>query len=256
MLGLQENQLLQSLFQVNIQLCTSIISMERNILAIGGGGFGRVIGDLKIEKYLINIVNKKNPKICFIPTASGDNDSYKVSFFSAFTSLNCVPTTLDFFKRTFELESNILSQDIIYVGGGNTKSMLGVWKEWGLDLILKKAYQKGIVMSGVSAGAICWFNQGITDSKNSELSLLECLNFINGNCCPHYDEESNRRPYVKNILKDGIINECIGIEGNCALHVKNENIFKSINFGNNKNSYLLKNIGNNFVEKKIDVLNL
>ena len=142
---------------------------KRNIVAIGGGGFGRSLGKLKIEKYIISLSAQDKPKICFIPTASGDNDLYKLNFYRAFSQLNCITSHIDLFARTDNLENKILDQDIVYVGGGNTKSMLAVWKEWNLDNILKKAYRKGIIMSGVSAGAICWFERGITDSYADKL---------------------------------------------------------------------------------------
>ena len=112
---------------------------------------------------------------------SGDNEAYKVNFYSTFTNLGCRPSHLDFFKRTPNLNNLILNQDAIFVGGGNTKTMLAVWKEWGLDKILKKAYNDGIVMSGVSAGAICWFQNGITDSWKDHQAVLPCLGFVDGN---------------------------------------------------------------------------
>ena len=112
---------------------------KRNIVAIGGGGFGRSLGKLKIEKYIISLSAQDKPKICFIPTASGDNDLYKLNFYRAFSQLNCITSHIDLFTRTDNLENKILDQDIVYVGGGNTKSMLAVWKEWNLDNILKKA---------------------------------------------------------------------------------------------------------------------
>ena len=208
----------------------------KNIVAIGGGGFGRSLGELKIEKYITSLVNKDSPKICFIPTASGDNDLYKLNFYRAFSELNCITSHLDFFARTEDLEKKILSQDIIYVGGGNTKSMLAVWKEWNLNDILKIGYEKGIVMSGVSAGAICWFDKGITDSYANKLEIIDCLGIVNGIACPHYDEEIDREPFVNEVINSKRINSCICIEGNCALHIKNDLIYKSINFGNEKKS--------------------
>ena len=164
----------------------------RNIIAIGGGGFGANPGQGIIEEYILKQTKKKKPKICFIPTATGDNEAYKVNFYATFTKLNCEPSHLDFFKRTPDLKKLILDQDAIFVGGGNTKSMLAIWRDWGLDKILKKAYLNGVVMSGVSAGAICWFQQGITDSWASDLKMMPCLNFVRGTCCPHYDEEPGR----------------------------------------------------------------
>ena len=211
--------------------------INKNIVAIGGGGFGRSIGQLKIEKYITSLVKKDRPKICFLATASGDNDSYKLNFYRAFSKLNCITSHIDFFSRTENLEKKVLSQDIIYVGGGNTKSMLGVWKEWNLNSILKFAYEKGIVMSGVSAGAICWFEQGITDSFSNKLDIINCLGLVKGTACPHYDEEKEREPFVKEIIKINRINSCICIEGNCALHIKNDFYYESINFGNKKKCF-------------------
>lgn len=213
------------------------MSIEKNIVAIGGGGFGRTVKDQKIEEYILSLSNKEKPNICFIPTATGDNDSYKVNYYDVFTKLNCNPTHIDFFKRTIDLSSHIPEQDIIFVGGGNTKSMLAVWKDWGLDVLLRDAYKNGTVMSGVSAGAICWFEKGITDSWAHDLAVLDCLGFVNGVCCPHYDEEPERRPFVTKMLKETVIGNCFSIEGNCALHLKNDIPFAAINFGKNQNAY-------------------
>ena len=191
----------------------------KQIIAIGGGGFGRVIKDLKIEQYIRSQSAKDDPKICFIPTATGDDASYIKNFYKAFDSLGCKTSHIDFFKRTINLRPHILDQDIIYVGGGNTKSMLAVWKEWGLDIILKEAYENNIIMSGVSAGAICWFKKGITDSWKDNQATIDCLGFVEGICCPHYDEEPERIPYVKEILEANEIAECYAIEGYAALHL-------------------------------------
>jgi aminopeptidase N len=209
----------------------------KNIVAIGGGGFGRSIGSLEIEKYIISLISKKRPKICFIPTASGDSSLYKLNFYRAFSKLDCVTSHIDFFSRTESLEEKILTQDIIYVGGGNTKSMLAVWKEWNLHKILQNAYENGIVMSGVSAGAICWFEKGITDSFAEDLNIINCLGIVKGNACPHFDEEKEREPFVNDIIQREIIESCICIEGNCALHIKNDSEYSSIDFGNGKKCF-------------------
>ena len=209
----------------------------RQVIAIGGGGFGRTQESNLIEQYILDQTSKKKPKICFIPTATGDLDPYVVNFYSVFTKLNCEPSHISFFKRTIDLKAHIQKQDVIFVGGGNTKSMLAVWRDWGLDLILRNAYDRGVVMSGVSAGAICWFEAGLTDSWASDLKMMKCMNFIPGNCAPHYDEEPARRPFVEKVLKDNLIDHCLSVEGNCALHVKNDIPHRAINFGKNKNSY-------------------
>ncbi|KGF90516.1 MULTISPECIES: peptidase E [Prochlorococcus] len=211
--------------------------VSKNIVAIGGGGFGRSLGSLEIEKYIISLISKKRPKICFIPTASGDSSLYKLNFYRAFSKLDCIVSHIDFFSRTENLADKVLTQDIIYVGGGNTKSMLAVWKEWNLQNILKIAYERGIIMSGVSAGAICWFDKGITDSFAKELSIINCLGIVDGIACPHFDEEKEREPYVNDVIKKGIIKSCICIEGNCALHIKNDFQYSSIDFGDGKKCF-------------------
>ena len=231
----------------------------RQIIAIGGGGFGREINDLKIEKYIVNQVSNNNPKICFIPTATGDDQTYIENFYKAFDSLGCETSHIDFFKRTMNLQDHINHQDIIYVGGGNTKSMLAVWREWGLDQILLDAYKKGVIMSGVSAGAICWFEKGITDSWKEHQAILPCLGFVKGICCPHYDEEPERIPFVKEILNQNKIDKCIAIEGYCALHLIDDIAKFVVSFGDGNNCYMVtKNnsiIENRFIEE-VDYIQL
>jgi len=228
----------------------------RQVIAIGGGGFGRTQDSNLIEQFILDQTGKKNPKICFIPTATGDLDPYIVNYYSVFSKLDCDPSHISFFKRTIDLEEHILKQDAIFVGGGNTKSMLAVWKEWGLDLILKKAYEQGILMSGVSAGAICWFEAGLTDSWASELKMMECMNFIPGSCAPHYDEEPERRPATKKFLEDQSISFMYGIEGGAALHFINEKPKLTVRFNENKQAYNVKINDNQLVETPYEFLDL
>ena len=211
----------------------------KQIIAIGGGGFGREIKDLKIEKYIVDQSKAKTPKICFIPTATGDDQAYIDTFYKAFNSLGCKTSHINFFKRTINLKEHILDQDIIYVGGGNTISMLAVWKEWGLDKILFEAYKNKIIMSGVSAGAICWFKKGITDSWKDNQATLDCLNFVDGVCCPHYDEEPERIPYVKEILVNEEIRACYAIEGYAALHLIDDKPKYNVSFKEDTSCHLV-----------------
>jgi len=223
--------------------------MKKQIIAIGGGGFGRSPGEGVIEKYILDQSDKEKPHICFIPTATGDNEAYKVNYYSTFSKLNCSPVHLDFFKRTPDLEELIKHQDIIFVGGGNTKSMLAVWKDWGLDLILKEAYERGVIMCGVSAGAICWFEEGVTDSWSEELKVMDCLGFVKGACCPHYDEEPQRRPSLSKFLTEGVMQSCYAVDGGCALHIENEQEYKAVVFAKDKNAYCV-DLENNQVNEE------
>ena len=230
--------------------------MKKQIIAIGGGGFGRTPGEGLIEKYILDQSEKDVPNICFIPTATGDNEAYKVNYYSTFSKLDCSPSHLDFFKRTPDLKELILKQDVIFVGGGNTKSMLAVWKDWGLDLLLKEAYEKGVIMSGVSAGAICWFDQGITDSWAEDLKVMDCLGFIEGACCPHYDEEPQRKPSLNKFITEKVLKSCYAVDGGCALHIEDEKEFKSVVFSKNKNSFLVEMKDNQVAEKPYSTIDI
>ena len=230
--------------------------MKKQIIAIGGGGFGRSPGEGLIEKYILDQSEKNDPKICFIPTATGDNEAYKVNYYSTFSKLHCSPSHLDLFKRTPNLKDLILKQDIIFVGGGNTKSMLAVWKDWGLDLLLKEAYEKGVIMSGVSAGAICWFDQGVTDSWAEDLKIMDCLGFIEGACCPHYDEEPQRKPSLNKFITEKALKSCYAVDGGCALHIEDEEEFKSVVFSKNKNSFLVEMKDNKVTEKPYSTIDI
>ena len=202
----------------------------KQIIAIGGGGFGRNPNQRIIEKYIIDQSSVNKPNILFIPTASAEDKSYTVNFYSCFNGLNCKPSHLNLFQRTPRIEGLINKADIIYVGGGNTKSMLAVWKEWKLDKFLIKAYIKGTVLAGVSAGAICWFDTGITDSWASNLNYIDCLGILPGSCCPHYDSEKDRRPSVHKFIENEKIKSVYAIEDGAAIHFVDDAPYKNISF--------------------------
>ena len=206
------------------------MSEKGQIIAIGGGGFGRNPNHRKIEKYILEVTGKEKPNVVFFPTASAENQAYIIQFYKCFTKMSCEPSHVTFFQRTPRLDSIINKADVIYVGGGNTKSMLAVWQEWKLDKLLLKAYNNGKILCGVSAGAICWFEQGITDSWASNLNVMDCLGFLPEMACPHYQEEKDRRPDVHKMLKQGKCGPGWAIDGGAAIHFKNGKYYKSIQF--------------------------
>ena len=206
------------------------MSEKGHIIAIGGGGFGRNPNHRKIEKYILELTGKGKPNVVFFPTASAENQAYIIQFYKCFTKMSCEPSHVTFFQRTPRLDSIINKADVIYVGGGNTKSMLAVWQEWKLDKLLLKAYNNGKILCGVSAGAICWFEQGITDSWASNLNVMDCLGFLPEMACPHYQEEKDRRPDVHKMLKQGKCGPGWAIDGGAAIHFKNGKYYKSIQF--------------------------
>jgi peptidase E len=191
---------------------------KRQVIALGGGGFSMEPDNPVLDLYVLRQARTARPAVTFLCTASGDADSYLVKFYQAHSGYDCRPSHLPLFRRTPKLRDHLLQQDIIYVGGGNTKSMLGTWREWGLPALLREAWQDGIVLAGISAGAICWFQHGLTDSWAEKLAVLECLGFLEGSCCPHYDGEPERRPAYHDLLLTGEILPGVAIDDGAAIH--------------------------------------
>lgn len=159
--------------------------------------------NLLLDQYILSLSEKANPKICFIGTASGDSEWYINKFYDAYKTLNCTPTHLSLFKPpTRDFEGFLGEQDIIHVGGGNTKNLLCLWRDWGLDVAIKKNYERGLVLSGMSAGMICWFEATTTDSFGG-LDPIHCLGFLKGSASPHFDGEAERRPKLISLIKSG-----------------------------------------------------
>jgi dipeptidase E len=198
--------------------------MRRQIIALGGGGFSMEPENLALDRYILAQTRVPEPAVAFLPTASGDADSYIVRFYTAYLGLSCRPSHLSFFRRTPDLRSYLLAQDVIFVGGGNTKSMLAVWREWSLPEILREAWESGIVLAGISAGAICWFEQGVTDSWADQLRVLACFGFLAGSCCPHYNGEVERRPAYHRLLRNGEITSGFAIDDGAAIHFINSEV--------------------------------
>jgi peptidase E len=194
---------------------------QRNIIAIGGAGFLAEPRNYALEKYLLDQTGKERPSVLMIPTARGDDAEYVAKFHAAFGELGAATRHLPFFHRTPDIRPLVLAQDAIFVGGGNTRSMLAVWREWGLPELLKEAYESGIVLGGQSAGAICWFEQGVTDSWADRLRPLECLGLLPGSCCPHYDGEPERRPAYHALVQSGEMKPGYAIEDAVAAHFRN-----------------------------------
>jgi dipeptidase E len=178
---------------------------QQHIVALGGGGFSMEASPV-LDDYILGLARQDRPRICFVPTASGDNENYIVRFYRRFTQANCQPSHLELFHRKVEdLAAFARSQDIFYVGGGSVANLLAVWRLHGLDRALRDALGEGTVLAGVSAGSLCWFECGVTDSFGApELSPIECLGFVPGSNCPHYDGEAARRPAYTRLIRAGM----------------------------------------------------
>ncbi|MFD5398218.1 Type 1 glutamine amidotransferase-like domain-containing protein [Streptomyces sp. NPDC127097] len=171
-------------------------------LALLGGGFSGDPDGL-LDDFVLETVGRPRPKVCFLPTASGDAPAYIEGFHAAFGARDCEPDPLELFRRTVtDLRSFVLAQDIVYVGGGNTANMLAVWRAHGLDAILREAYASGVLLCGISAGACCWFESAFSDSFGPPAPLTDGLGLLPGSLCPHYDSEPERRPGYLAAVKD------------------------------------------------------
>ena len=168
------------------------------IVAFGGGGFSMEAGNPLLDDYVLELTGADRPKVCFLPTASGDADHYVVRFYRHFAGV-CEASHVSLFRRDRcgqavegDIAGHLLAQDLVYVGGGNVVSMLGAWRAHGLDAVLRRAWRKGVVMCGPSAGSLCWFAESLTAFHGAPRRVrgLGILPFSN---CVHYTNEPERR---------------------------------------------------------------
>jgi len=189
------------------------------IVAAGGALLVPESDNVKLERYILDACGKSRPRVCFVPTASGDDANYIARFYETYARLGASAELLRFFRRTpGNLREFLADFDIVHVGGGNTRSMLAVWRHWEFDDLLREVWERGTVMCGSSAGSICWFDQGLTDSVAGTLTAMPCLSFVAGSNCPHYDGESERRPSYQRLMTAGTIAEGYACDDGAALH--------------------------------------
>jgi peptidase E len=217
----------------------------RRILAIGGGSFLMEDGPSPIDDLILRLTGKPRPRVCFVSTPSGDLPEHIEKFDLAFSSEVCEPSHLAFFRKPgprsiprADIESHILQQDVLYVGGGNTKSALGVWREWGLDHTLMKAYEAGVLLCGMSAGAMCWFEAGITDSFwGAGYRPLAGLGLLAGGCAVHYNSDPQRRPRLHAALQARAIPPTVAIDDLSAVLYEEGRLCRVYKWGNGQGAY-------------------
>src|SRR4051812_34687377 len=145
-----------------------------------------------LDEFVLARARSRCPRVCFVPTASGDADGYVVRFYRAFGRLDCRPADLPLFERRIrDLRAFALEQDVLYVGGGSTANLLAVWRTHGLDDVMREAWAAGVVLCGISAGMNCWFEGSVTDSFDLDglAPLADGMGLLPGSCCPHFDGE-------------------------------------------------------------------
>ncbi len=190
------------------------------IVAMGGGGFSMEPESPLLDQFVLSIARAARPHVCFLPTASGDAALYLRNFYRAFSRLDCRPADLSLFEREVaDVEAFVLNQDVIYVGGGSTANLLAVWRVHGLDRILRRAWEAGIVLCGLSAGMNCWFEESVTDSFDlARLAPLhDGLGLLPGSACPHYDGEEQRRPTFRQLVGEGVLSAGWAADDGAAL---------------------------------------
>ena len=238
--------------------------MVSKIIAIGGGGFSMEPDNPLLDLYCLSCTQKKLPKVCFIGTASGDSEDYIARFEAAFSRYECDLSLLAFFRKPAhntiplaDIEAHLRQQDLIYVGGGNTQGMLAVWREWNLDKILRSVWQSDVVLAGISAGALCWFDYGGSDSTwIGKLSPLKGIGLLPGSCTPHYSNEPNRRPDVHQLMQRGELPAGIGIDDGVAVLFEGQTIVETVASNPDATAYKIYLEDNQIVEQPVKVRQL
>lgn len=225
-----------------------------HIVAIGGAAIESGSPDIGLYRYLVDLTGKSNPRIAYIPTACGEKSEAVANFSARMAEVGCQCSWLSFFApHTSDLRGYLLGQDLVYVGGGNTKSMLALWREWGVDRFLREASQNGTVLAGLSAGSICWFEQGITDSIPGPLTALPCLGFLKGSNCPHYDSESERRPQYMRMVATGELMEGVAADDGVGLHFENGELSRAVTSRPTGRAFRVFRNGDGAAESPLDV---
>jgi peptidase E len=196
----------------------------RQIVAFGGGGFSMEAGNPLLDDYVLDLARRRaeRPRVCFVPTASGDADHYVVRFYRAFSPERCIPSHVSLFRRDrgggidCDIAAHLLEQDLIYVGGGSVISLLGVWRAHGLDAALHACWERGIVLCGLSAGSLCWFDSAITAFHGTP-QAVQGLGLLPHSNCVHLNDDKRRDAFARAVA-DGTVGPGYGAEDGAALH--------------------------------------
>jgi peptidase E len=237
-------------FLVSALIAGNVFSQDQYIFPFGSGP------DKLFIKEIIKLTGKERPKICFLPTASGDNENSIIRWYELVHDLEVEPSVqrvwISSYNQKASFEEILLSMDAIVVGGGNTLNMMAIWKAQGIDAILKKALEKGIVLAGGSAGSLCWFENGTTDSRPIALSVVEGLGFLPYSHSPHYDSEEFRRPLYQKNIENGIFKPGYAMDNKAGIIFKNGKPFKVVSMDENSNSYFVSMKNGKVVEEKLE----
>jgi dipeptidase E len=190
------------------------------IVAFGGGGFSMEWGNRLLDDHLLELTGVTRPRVCFLATASGDADHYIVRFYRAFEAARCEPSHISLFRRETGVgdpRAHLLAQDLVYVGGGSLVSLLGTWRAHGIDLALREAWHRGVILCGGSAGSLCWFQEAVSGFHEGPPRRIECLGLLPWSNAVHYCDEPGRREAFRDAIAAGMPSG-YGASDGAALH--------------------------------------
>ena len=229
------------------------------IVAFGGGGFSMDAGNPLLDQYVLGLTGVERPRVCFVPTASGDADHYVVRFYRTFAAFGCEPSHLSLFRRdrtaaTGDPGEHLLKQDLVYVGGGSVISLLGAWRAHGIDVALAEAWRRGVVLCGLSAGSLCWFSEAVTAFHGAP-QAVEGLGLLPHSNCVHYDGEPCRRQEYRRFVRDGM---CAGYaaDDGAALHFVGTDLHRVVASRPGKRGWRVALRGDRVVERKLPTVDL
>jgi dipeptidase E len=189
------------------------------ILAMGGGGFTAGTDDPALDELVLRLTERPRPRLCLLPTAGGDSEHQIRRFYEAFGDRLCEPSHISLFRlgrQPVPLREHLLQQDAVYVGGGSMVNLLAIWRAQGLHTILREAWRSGVVLAGLSAGSMCWFEWGITTSSGAP-APSPGLGFLPGSNSVHHDSEPARRPVYQEAVRSGAIPQGWAVDDGAAL---------------------------------------
>ena len=230
--------------------------MKTQIIAIGGGAMSKNSETFPIERYALEQTGKVRPNVCFLSPATDDSDRNILRFYEVFSHFTCERSHLSPLTAPSDIEFHIMSQDLIYVGGGPARNLLAFCYERQLDKILLNAYQQGIVLAGISSGALCWFEEGLSYYTSSEFKPIHGLGFLKGSFCAHNNSEPSRRLRTEELVGQGLMKEGFAVDDDAALHYIDNKLQHVISADPNGKAYeiIRTDDGVQQIEIKPDVL--
>jgi dipeptidase E len=222
----------------------------RQVVAFGGGGFSQESGNPLLDDYVLGLTGTARPRVCFLPTASGDADHYIVRFYNAFRD-RTRPSHVSLFRRergVSDIRSHLLAQDLIYVGGGSLISLLGVWRAHGIDSMVRDAYEAGVILCGLSAGSLCWFSEAVS-GYHDEVNRVPALGFLRHSNAVHYGAGNRRAAFHRQLL-DGMPSGYAAEDG-AALRFVGDEVVEVVASRPEARAYKLERRGSQILETRL-----